>query len=163
MKIWNFAQGVIIMSRAKYQVLVLPYSIQDKTIEYCIFKRRDLNIWQFIAGGGEIDDKSILETAKREAFEETGINKENKFVALETQCSISTECFPKARLKWGEECLVIPEYSFAVEVTNNDLKISNEHTEYKWVDYQSALMMLKYDSNKVALWELDNKIKMGKI
>lgn len=151
------------MSRVKYQVLVLPYSIQDKTIKYCIFKRKDLNIWQFIAGGGENDDTSILESAKREAFEEADINKENKYVALETQCSISTECFPKARLEWGEECLVIPEYTFAVEVKNTDLKLSSEHTEYKWVDYQSASMMLKYDSNKVALWELDNIIKTGKI
>ncbi len=124
------------MSRAKYQVLVLPYSIQDKTIEYCIFKRRDLNIWQFIAGGGENDDNSILESAKREAFEEAGINKENKYTVLETQCSISTECFPKARLEWGEECLVIPEYTFAVEVKNTDLKISNEHTEYKFSPLQ---------------------------
>lgn len=151
------------MARAKYQVLVLPYNILDGNIRYCIFKRSDLNVWQFIAGGGEDDDTSILDAAKREAFEEAGISSKARYSSLEMQCSISTGCFPKARLIWGEDCLVIPEYSFAVELTNTCLKISNEHTEYKWMDYQSAAELLRYDSNKVALWELDNKIKMGKL
>lgn len=33
----------------------------------------------------------------------------------------------------------------------------------EWVDYDTAKQRLKYDSNKVALWELDNKIKLGMI
>ena len=34
-----------------------------------------MGIWQFIAGGGEEEDISIIESAKREAFEEAGISK----------------------------------------------------------------------------------------
>lgn len=108
-------------ARAKYQVLVLPYTIQDGNIRYCLFKRSDSNIWQFVAGGGETDDASILDAAKREAFEEAGISKKARYFPLETRCSIATGCFPKARLEWGEDCLVIPEYSFAVEVTDRRL------------------------------------------
>ena len=59
------------------------------------------------------------------------------------------------------DCLVIPEYSFAVEVVNDDLHLSREHTMFEWVDYSAAMERLRYDSNKVALWELDNKLKLG--
>lgn len=96
------------MARAKYQVLVIPYIKSDEEILYCIFKRNDMDdCWQFIAGGGEEEDQTPLVSAKREAFEEAGITSWARFVKLETKCSIATECFPKARLIWGEDCLVI--------------------------------------------------------
>lgn len=49
------------------------------------------------------------------------------------------------------------------QVSDINLEISNEHTEYEWVDYGTAVRRVKYDSNRVALWELDNKIKLGLI
>lgn len=39
------------------------------------------------------------------------------------------------------------------------ISISHEHGCFEWVDYPTAKERLKYDSNKVALWELDNKIR----
>jgi len=57
--------------------------------------------------------------------------------------------------------LVIPEYTFAVRMDTTILELSQEHTEYEWVDYKTALKRLRYDSNKTALWELDSKIKLG--
>ena len=151
------------MGRAKYQVLILPYIIKDNKPLFCIFKRSDMGIWQFIAGGGEDEDKSPLSSAKREAFEEAGIYENEKYTALETRCSVSTECFEKSRLLWGDDCLVIPEYTFAVELSSEAIKLSSEHTKYSWVDYETAIQKLKYDSNKVALWELDNKIKQRRL
>jgi len=56
---------------------------------------------------------------------------------------------------------VIPEYCFAVELPHKNIRLSDEHTLFAWVDYHTAMARLQYDSNKVALWELDNKIKMG--
>ena len=151
------------MARAKYQVLVLPYKKLDDEILYCIFKRSDIGVWQFIAGGGEDEDTSPLISAKREAYEEAHISSDAKYDSLETKCSISTECFKAARLAWGESCLVIPEYCFAVEIADGKIDISQEHTCFEWVDYQTAVQRLKYDSNKVALWELENKISLGMI
>ena len=151
------------MARAKYQVLILPYHREGESVLYCVFKRSDMDARQFIAGGGEDEDGSALASAKREAFEEAGISKSCRFFPLETLCSIPTDCFPKARAVWGEECLVIPEYSFAVELESKELCISNEHTEYRWVDYGTARKLLRYDSNKTALFELENKLRLGVI
>ena len=56
---------------------------------------------------------------------------------------------------------MIPEYSFAVKIDSTILNLSHKHTEYEWVNYETAIKRLRYDSNKTALWELDNKIKLG--
>ena len=91
-----------------------------------------MDAWQFIAGGDEDEDASPLLSAKREAYEEVHISYEERYDTLETTCSISTECFKKARLVWGETCLVIPEYCFAVKIVETEIKISNEHTSFEW-------------------------------
>ncbi|WP_406541366.1 hypothetical protein [Clostridium ljungdahlii] len=49
--------------RAPCQVLVFPYYINDKGIEYAIFHRNDEDWWQAISGGGE-DGETIMESAK---------------------------------------------------------------------------------------------------
>ena len=51
--------------RLPKQVLIIPYKIINSKIEYCIFKRKDLELWQWISGGVEDFDKNIYETAKR--------------------------------------------------------------------------------------------------
>ena len=151
------------MARAKYQVLVIPFYIDKGIAKYCIFYRSDMNIWQFIAGGGEDVDTSVLISAKREAYEEANIDINSKYISLETQSSIPTYCFKDARINWGESCLVIPEYTFAVMLENSSLTLSHKHTKYEWVDYETANKRLKYDSNKTALWELDSKIKSNRL
>ena len=51
--------------RLAKQVLVLPFRIIDDNIQYCVFKRKDRKIWQFVAGGAEDFDVDILDSAKR--------------------------------------------------------------------------------------------------
>lgn len=147
------------MSRANFQVLVLPYVIENNKVKYCIFKRSDYNIYQFISGGGE-DYETPIQAAKREAFEEGKIGNNNKFYKLDTLCSVPSDCFNNHIKLWGEECFVVREYCFAVNLNNVDIiTISDEHTEYLWLDYEQAYDKLRYDSNKVALNELHNRIK----
>ena len=45
-----------------------------------------MKIYQAISGGGE-DGETVLESAKREFFEETGLSKDN-FIPLESMCTI---------------------------------------------------------------------------
>ena len=44
------------MARAAYQVLVIPFWMESNEPQYCVFRRSDMQIWQFIAGGGERED-----------------------------------------------------------------------------------------------------------
>ena len=143
--------------RIPKQVLIIPYRNIDDKIEYCVFKRKDMNAWQWIAGGAEDFDKNILESAKRELWEETGI-KDVQIQQLELTCKRPVVNIVKDFI-WGEDVFYSEEYAFYVDITNKKIQLSNEHTEYKWVDYSEAKNLLKYDSNKSALWELDIKLK----
>ena len=59
--------------RQPYQTLIFPYKRENNEILFAIFLRDDMKVWQGICGGGE-ENETILDTAKREAFEEAGIN-----------------------------------------------------------------------------------------
>ena len=58
--------------RSAFQILAIPYRIIDGLPLYYVFHRADFDQWQFIAGGGE-DNETPLESAKRETFEEGGV------------------------------------------------------------------------------------------
>lgn len=141
--------------RKPYQIIAFPYLKTDEGYLYAIFKRRDLNFWQGISGGGE-DSETPIETAKREAFEEAGIDSSSKFIALDSFATIPAVDI--GEYAWGENILVVPEYSFGVEVFLADLNIGAEHSEYRWLPYREARELLKYDSNKSALWELNHRL-----
>ena len=142
--------------RAPYQVLVLPFVKEKERCCYAIFKRKDLNIWQFIAGGGE-GKETPIETAKREAYEEAGIEKKSHYIRLASITAIPAVNI--RGLEWGKEIIMIPEFAFSVELSSKKLKITNVHTQYLWLSFENAIKKLKYDSNKSALWELDYRLK----
>lgn len=138
--------------REPYQILSIPYRIVDGTPLFCIFRRRDSDYWQFIAGGVE-NGETTIEAAKRETIEESGV--EPKIIKqLTCVAYVPAEVIAESRRQhWDKNTFVIPEYSFAFEC---DLEptLSNEHTEYKWLTYDEARKLLKWDSNKVAMYEI---------
>lgn len=147
------------MARAPFQCLILPYIIEDKKIKYGVFKRSDHGFWQFISGGGE-DNETPLEAAHRECFEEAQIPQSMTIYQLDSSCSIPAEIFKdEYRSGWGHNCYVITEYSFALPLEKDIIKISHEHSEYKFVEFKEAIELLKHDSNKTALRELRARIK----
>ncbi len=146
------------MARAPFQVLVYPYrQVNGGEFEYALFKRRDAGFWQGVAGGGE-DNESILQAARRETGEETGIRENLFFFKLDTIEPIPVTEFKDSYL-WGDSVYVIPQYCFGVLVIGGEIALSQEHTDYKWLQYEEARSLLKYDGNKTALWELDRKLR----
>ncbi|MDE0299869.1 MAG: NUDIX pyrophosphatase [Candidatus Poribacteria bacterium] len=149
------------MSRAPFQVLVLPYRIMtDNKILYAVFRRESSTggYWQGVAGGGE-NSESPLEAAKRETYEEAGIDPSNEYMKLDSYAMV-----PVANVcgfRWGDDVLVIPEYCFGVRVGEEQLQLSYEHTKYKWLSYGHAMEILHWDSNKSALWELNFRVQRG--
>ncbi len=144
--------------RAPFNVLVLPYCRLADEWSFCIFKRADAPVWQFIAGGGE-EGEDFLAAAKREANEEGGIPYEREYLALETMCYVSADNFSaRARAAWGKK-YVIPVYAFATEVVPTAICIGREHTQYRWCSYQEARELLRFDLDKTALYELNERLK----
>lgn len=144
--------------RAPFQVLIIPYIREGDGYLYAIFKRKDLNIWQAIAGGGE-GDESPIEAFRREASEEAGIDRNLSYIRLS-----STTTIPVIHIHgflWGNNVLMVPEIAFGVELPSKELTIRGEHTEYKWFECNEAMERLKYDSNKSAIWELDYRLNNG--
>lgn len=127
----------------------------DGGVEYAVFRRSDLDCWQAIAGGGE-DDETPLQAAKRESQEEGRISPDSDFIKLDSQSTIPVVGI--CGFAWGPDVLVIPQYCFGVRVDGKDLTLSEEHTEFRWLPYDKARELLKWDSNKNALWELNHRL-----
>jgi dATP pyrophosphohydrolase len=146
------------MARAPYQVLVIPYWIVDGCpTRYAVLKREQSTggYWQWIAGGGE-SGESPLEAAQREAFEEAGIEPTRPYCSLQSQFMIPVP--DVCGFLWGEDIILIPEYCFGVAVSSDSIQISGEHTEFQWLTYSEAMGILRWDSNRIALWELNHRL-----
>jgi dATP pyrophosphohydrolase len=91
-------------------------------------------------------------------LEEAGIPMDAVFFPLDSVASIPVTCFQESHL-WGDHIYVIPEYSFGVDATEAQIQLSDEHTEFRWLPFAEAELALRYDNNRVALWELNQKIR----
>jgi len=146
------------MARAPFQVLVYPYyPVPDREFEYLLLKRSDAAYWQGIAGGGE-DGETPLEAARRETVEETGIPKDSQFLQLITVLPISATEFRDSHL-WGRKVCMVPQHSFGVLPKEKEIALSSEHIDHKWLKYEEAYRLMKYEGNKITLWELDKRLR----
>lgn len=151
------------MTRLPLQVLVLPFRRRgDGEIEYAIFKRGDRrdDCWQGVAGGAE-DGESADQAARREAMEEAGTPPEADLIALDAVASIPAKHFAHRHL-WAPDLYVVTERAFGMCLSGaGPISLSVEHTEYRWVSYNEAARLLRWDSNKTALWELNERLSRG--
>lgn len=115
-------------------------------------------MWQGLAGGGE-DNETPRAAALREAYEEAAIPTDSEYIALDARASVPVVCFSDHRL-WAPDLYVIPEHSFGVRLEGEDLRLSAEHTAFQWLSYEDAYKQLTYDSNRIALWELNRRLDM---
>jgi dATP pyrophosphohydrolase len=146
------------MARAPFQILVLPFRVTGPdAFEYALFKRSDEPYWQGIAGGGE-DTETPLAAARREAFEEAHIPASTTFFALQTMSMVPVFHF-KARELWPQDLYVIPNFCYAADCSAIAFELSHEHTEYKWMRYDDGSHMLRWEDNKIALWELHERLR----
>jgi dATP pyrophosphohydrolase len=144
------------MPRAPFQVLVLPYRRGAAGLQVAVMHRADYPVWQFVSGGGEAGE-TIEAAARREGFEEAGIPAGAVYLRLDATAAIPA-CWFAAWLTWPEPTLVVPEHAFAVDVGDHAIVASAEHDDVRWVHYDAAIARLGFDSNRVALWELHERL-----
>lgn len=146
--------------RAPFQVLVIPVRETEQGPRFALLRREDAGYWQGVAGGGEAGE-TPLAAARRETAEETGLDGDLEFICLQAQATVPVLAIT-GEFTWGPDVLVIPEYTFGVRVKRQTLSLSSEHTEYGWFSLDVALAAVQWDSNRTALWELDQRIRTGK-
>ena len=142
--------------RKPKNVLVFLYRLRNTKIEYCIFYRKKEQFYQGLSGGVE-DNEDLVDTLKREVYEETKI-KVNNIMKLDTISSIPGINVNKD-FNYKNNIYVVYEYAFGICIDNEKIELSDEHEKYKWVSFDEAIKLLKYDSNKTALFELNERLK----
>lgn len=138
-------------------MLVIPFLESSDGLRFGLFRREDAGYWQGIAGGGEADE-TPLEAAHREAAEEAGIGSDAEFVALDARATVPVVAVT-GEFTWGPDVLVIPEFAFGARSTDERLRLSHEHSEYRWFDLDGAVDAVQWDSNRTALWELNHRLQ----
>lgn len=118
------------------------------------------DFWQPVSGGYEEEDKSLQSCAIREACEEAGV-RESDIVRVVSDVHLfqfATKNLKLAAKNGGE--IILTEFAFGIEVTSKaqvDLtkNVYPEHSQFRWVDFDTALDLLKWEENKTALKKLN--------
>lgn len=106
--------------------------------------------WQPVCGGIE-NGEEPKDAAVREIFEETGITNAKDIIDL-------NYTFNYKETKNGT-LMDMVDICFALEVDSVlDIKLSDEHEEYKWCSYIEAKEYLKWEHNLIALEKLTKMI-----
>lgn len=145
--------------RAPFNIAVAVYRIVDSEPEFLVLERFDQKYWQLIAGGGE-DDEAPLEAARREALEEAGISLTCELSQLDTLITVPAIEF-KEHISWPASTFVIPQYYFSADGGLADIKLSDEHLNFRWLRFEKAVSILKWESDKIALYELNARLALS--
>lgn len=139
------------------KVQVIIYRRINEKIEFLILKTNKKRGGFFQPVTGKVEFKEdLLDAAKREVEEETGITKYLKIV----EDFYSFKYPIPGRLKYKVSFKEFEEHVFAMEISPEDnIKISDEHEEYKWCNYNDAYDMIEFETNKYALKKLNFSLK----
>lgn len=139
------------VQRTNVQVFVF---CKNPSLKVLILKRTPerSGYWQPVCGGVETGEK-FLETALREVCEETGISNIKSIRDLEYT-------FKYKEPKNGV-LMDMQDFCFAAEVDDiPEVKLSEEHEEYKWCSYDEAKKYLRWVHNLIALETLISNIQI---
>ena len=138
---------------AKLKIRVIDAYIYRKTkdgVKYLILKRAKTkmyeHLWQGVAGKIEKGEQS-WQAAIRELKEETGLGPLRIFVADHVSKFYETH---------GDRVNLVPV--FGVEVASDIVLLSSEHSDFKWVDYDSACSYLVWEGQKKGITVVNEMI-----
>lgn len=129
----EFSAGAVIFRRAGKNIfyLILHYHFKG-------------DYWDFPRGNIE-KRETAQQAAAREIKEETGIG-EKDFKFVEGFLEKSTWFY-----QWKGERVFKQAKYFLAETNKKDVKISDEHLEFEWLEFDDALKQLTYDNGRQVL------------
>jgi dihydroneopterin triphosphate diphosphatase len=133
-------------------VQVVIFTQRDGVREYLLLKRLEAydGFWQPVTGSLE-EGETHTQAAVREVAEETGIVIGEEFL-INLGIVNTFEIAERWRRYYDPRVTHNEEICFAVRIEASDVRLDpKEHDAFVWVNYQSALRMLYWDSNKRVL------------
>jgi 8-oxo-dGTP pyrophosphatase MutT (NUDIX family) len=134
-----------------YSAGIITYTIENENILYLLL-HYESGHWDLPKGKIE-PGETKQEAALRELMEETELTAELDEEFEEEIKYIFTDYAPaEALAKAGDKKLAQKTaYFFVGRATSKEVKLSDEHTDYKWLPYKDALEQLTYDNAKTLL------------
>ncbi len=127
------------MTKIMHAIVAVTYD-KDKDYHFLILKKKGTwTGWQFVQGEKE-KDEDWKDAVCREMKEETGLD-----------CESVTEIDVKADywFKWEGETIHKFLNYFLVKVDRKkEVEICEEHSDYKWVDFETAYKELKFNKEQ---------------
>ncbi len=118
---------------------------RDPELKFLILKRRDNQIWDFAKGHGHNEEKE-LDTLRRELKEELGI----------TDFSIVPNF--KSEISYVSSRGVLRMMIFYLVSTKEEIRISGEHSEFKWIGIPEVSSYFKYADVKELLLKCEKTL-----
>lgn len=139
----------------RIEAIVFSYDKEEKEVKFLAIKRseEDGGFWQPVTGTLE-EGEYRTDCLMREIEEETSIKlKEVSKLIIQDVHSFEW------KKNYPDRTQNITEYVYGVFVGEENLKrtltLSDEHTDYKWVNFNAALELFSKDNNKEALKKLN--------
>ncbi len=148
--------GAVIYRREKGKALFL-------LIQHPGAKKATQGHWDFPKGHMEKGEE-LIDTLKREIKEETGIEDLNIISGFNERVSYFYRARGEERMKRKEKgvgCNVFKTvHYFICETKTKKVRLSKEHINYAWLDYEDALQTLSFPSSRRVLSEAFKFLKM---
>ena len=134
--------------------------IHTPAMEVLLIERADRpGFWQSVTGSLDTPDEALIDTAKRELFEETGIVADGFDIALrDWRLSNIYEIYPVWRHRYAPGVTHNTEHVFSVCVPR-DVAVTlseREHLNFAWLPYLEAADRCFSSSNAEAILQLPN-------
>lgn len=147
------------MKNKKYKnpnsILLIIFTTKFKVLLLKKNSKRDL--WQSVTGSIELGEDPY-DTALRELQEETGINKQRSDLIFD-DFSHKFMIYSEWIDRYKESTYSNKEYIFSLKLNDEvSVKLSREHSSYKWVDLNEAIHLVFSWTNKAALKAIPNFI-----
>jgi len=147
--------------RLPIQLECIVFRRKEDAWEFLLLRRIPSKggFWQPVTGGLEEEDVSLEHCCKREVMEETGIAESDivRIIPHVHKYTFTEDGLDQYGYDHYTEFIFGVEISRTVDVHSHN-NVYDEHDEMKWVSYEEALSLLKWEDNKEGLRKLKAKL-----